>query len=432
MQRITLKPFGPIRDVEIDVNDLLIFIGPQASGKSTISKAIYFFKSLKDDLIRYVLDAVEQRDFDKSLGAYAKLVKSKSLAIWGPSDAYGEIFFRYHYGNGATLSVTKREGYLTPEFNNEFQQRFYAIVDQAREFSDQYRRRTPEFLSSGQLLAIESEKKNFFRRINSFAEELFNDPRDLVFIPAARGLLATLSDQLQTVHPHKLDYLTRAFIDRIDNIKPLFSKSLRELVTDRKELTQEKIPFDHLPVAERIIESILKARYRNDPDGEKLFYDARSYVKLNYASSGQQEAVWILLLIFLLILENRPAFIVVEEPEAHLYPEAQQQMVHLIALLGNVSQNQIVITTHSPYILSSFNNLLYAHRIGNDKPEQTGAVVEPKLWLDPTRTDAYFVSDGVARDIKDQETGLIRAEMIDSASEEMNRTFAKLFDLDET
>lgn len=432
MQRIILRPFGPIKDVEIDVNDMLVFIGPQASGKSTISKAVYFFKSLKDDLVRYVLDATEQRDFDKSLGTYAKLVRSKSLAIWGPIDAYGEVFFQYHYGNGVALSVAKREGYLTPEFNREFEQRFYAIVDKARDFSDQNRQRTPEFLSSGELLAIESEKRNFLRRINSLAGDLFNDPRDLLFIPAARGLLATLSDQLQAVHPYKLDYLTRAFIDRIDNIKPLFSKSLKELVTDREKLTEERIPFDYLSVAERKIESILKARYRNDPDGEKLFHAPGDYVKLKHASSGQQEAVWILQLMFLLILENRPAFIVIEEPEAHLYPEAQQQMVHLIALLGNVSQNQIVITTHSPYILSSLNNLLYAHRIGNDKPEQTGAVVEPKLWLDPARTDAFFVSDGVAQDIKDQETGLIRAEMIDSASEDINRTFESLFNLDET
>ena len=353
------------------------------------------------------------------------------MDTWGPIHVRRELFSRYDYGNGAVLSITKREGYPLPQFNGVFEEGFYAIVEEARKFSEKYRRKSPEFLSTGKMPAIGSDKRDFLRRINLLVEDLFNDRRDLVFIPAARGLPATLSDQLQSVHPHRLDYLTRAFIDRIDNIKPLFSKSLRELVTERNRLTQDKIPFDFLSIAETQVESILRARYRNDPDGEKLFHTPGDYVKLKHASAGQQEAVWILQLIFLLILETRPAFVVIEEPEAHLYPEAQQQMVHLIALLGNVTQNQILITTHSPYILSSFNNLLYAYRVGKDRPEQTAKVVEPKLWTDPSRTDAYFVSDGVVTDIKDRETGLIRAEMIDSASENINRTYDELFDLDE-
>jgi predicted ATPase len=52
---------------------------------------------------------------------------------------------------------------------------------------------------------------------------------------------------------------------------------------------------------------------------------------------------------------------VVEEPEAYLFPVAQKQIIDLIALLANQNENQVIVTTHSPYILSSFNNLLYAY-----------------------------------------------------------------------
>ncbi|MFM7370804.1 MAG: AAA family ATPase, partial [Sphaerospermopsis kisseleviana] len=91
---------------------------------------------------------------------------------------------------------------------------------------------------------------------------------------------------------------------------------------------------------------------------------------INFASSGQQEVVWILLLILVLILNQRNVFLVIEEPEAHLFPVAQKQMIDLIALLANQAANQIILTTHSPYILSSFNNLLYAHQLGLQKSEQ--------------------------------------------------------------
>ncbi len=47
MHKIQIKNFGPIKDFKADIKDCFVFIGPQGSGKSTISKAIYFFKSLK-------------------------------------------------------------------------------------------------------------------------------------------------------------------------------------------------------------------------------------------------------------------------------------------------------------------------------------------------------------------------------------------------
>lgn len=59
-------------------------------------------------------------------------------------------------------------------------------------------------------------------------------------------------------------------------------------------------------------------------------------MKLQYASSGQQESVWILLLIFRYILDGTSVFIVFEEPEAHLYPETQSDIVELIGLLANI------------------------------------------------------------------------------------------------
>jgi predicted ATPase len=44
MQQLFIQNFGPITEVEVQVEDFTVFIGPQASGKSTISKTIYLFK----------------------------------------------------------------------------------------------------------------------------------------------------------------------------------------------------------------------------------------------------------------------------------------------------------------------------------------------------------------------------------------------------
>jgi hypothetical protein len=57
-QKVTLRPFGPLRDVEIDVKDFMVFIGPQASGKSTLS---YIREGSRCDYL--VVDCEEERAY---------------------------------------------------------------------------------------------------------------------------------------------------------------------------------------------------------------------------------------------------------------------------------------------------------------------------------------------------------------------------------
>jgi predicted ATP-dependent endonuclease of OLD family len=431
MQKITLRPFGPIRDVEIDVKDFMVFIGPQASGKSTICKAIYFFKSLKDDLARYLLDAIEKRHFLDAYDSYGKLVTARFLNVWGLDPLLTNVHLEYDYGNSVQVRIDVNKGDVEPSYNFAFRKKFIAIVDETQSLIERIQTETPPFLSSSEMLAAAAEKKSVFKDIGARIDDLFNDHKALLFVPAGRSLLATFSDQLQEITPRRLDLLMSTFIERIIDIRPLFSESLNKLVQNKRKLSQEEILFDDLNATEQIITRIMKGTFKYDIDGGKLFYDPSHYTKLNYASSGQQEAIWILLLIYLIILENQEVFSVFEEPEAHLYPEAQQEMVRLMALLSNVRQNQVVLTTHSPYILSAMNNLLYAHRLSRTKPDETSAIIDPRLWLDPKRLGAYFVSDGKAEDILDYETGLIKAEKIDSASRNINQEYDRLFDLDE-
>ncbi len=76
---------------------------------------------------------------------------------------------------------------------------------------------------------------------------------------------------------------------------------------------------------------------------------------------------------------------IIEEPEAHLFPEAQKEISALIALLSNMKQSQITITTHSPYILASINNLILAHKVGKKYPEKVTPKVNKHLWIDRNR-----------------------------------------------
>lgn len=431
MQKIKIVNFGPVKHVEMNVNDFMIFIGPQASGKSTISKSIYFFKSLKDDLLRYVIESIDNKFFDNPILSFSKRIRAKFLDFWGPTLHLSKLSLEYLYKENIRLVIKLNRGYVDPIFSKLFVELFNNIISEAKAYNDKIYNRNLQFMSSSDFLAAESEKRMFLNRIENHISELFGDNKELVFIPAGRSLLATVSEQIQSIHPHKLDYLMRSFADRIINAKHFFSKSLYELVTDKKKFTEEKIEFSNVYFAQKLIENILKGEYRSDSEGEKLYFEPQKYVKINYASSGQQEVIWILLLIFLLILESKQVFIVFEEPEAHLYPEAQKQVVDLISLLSSVENNQIIITTHSPYILSSLNNLLYAYSIGQKKPKETKNILDKRLWLNPDKLIAFFVSEGCVNNIIDDEFRLIKSEAIDSASDIINNTYNLLFDLDD-
>jgi predicted ATP-dependent endonuclease of OLD family len=452
MQKVIIKDFGPIKDVSLEIKDLMVFVGPQASGKSTIAKVIFFFKSLRDDLIKYLSDSIDMNLFDKPLGTYGKYVRQKYLDYFGPSTHLSEFNLIYYYSNNIYIEVylEKKHKYITPKFSPEFEHNFRLLIKECKEFSDALRQKyKSSSLTSKDLFEREKEKSAFLNNIKKeITTKLFFDDRELIFVPAGRSIISTLSDQIQEFNPRQLDFLMRTFLERVRIIRPFFNKSFRDILTERDLLPIVVGPGlkkgDFLsPSNENIklvldgIKKILKGEYKFDKSGEKIFYDKNNYVKLNFASSGQQEVLWILLLLFIIALENQKVFIVIEEPEAHLYPEAQREMVNLIALALNINENdkivdqtknQAIITTHSPYILASFNNLIYADKVGRNKnyKEEISKIIPQNLWIKYENVFAGIVKDGKVREIIDDELKIIKHETIDEISHTINEEFDKL------
>lgn len=428
MQKIEIRNFGPIKELNLDIKDFSIFIGPQASGKSTIAKTIFFFKSLNDDLVKYFIESVEKSDFSKSIGTYAKSIRQKYLDYFGSSTHLNGLHLKYYYTEKIWISITieTNHKYITPNFSEQFKDDFKNLVKEAIEFSSSLGQRNPSLLTSKDLLQIDSEKRKFVSYIKEKCNSIFQEDRELIFIPAGRSLLATLSDQLQFINPRNLDFLMRTFLDKINIVRPIFNKSLSDIIKERRLLTQYEIDYNKTKLADEIISKILRGKYQYDKDGEKIFYETNKYVKLNFSSSGQQESLWILLLLFIIILEKQNVFIVIEEPEAHLFPEAQKEISNLIALMSNVENSQVIITTHSPYILASLNNLILANKVGSENINVEKRI-NKNLWINRDKVYAALVTKGQVKDIIDNELNIIQQENIDSVSGTINDEFDFLF-----
>ena len=55
MAYISIKHLGPVDRFDMEIRDFCILTGPQSNGKSTVAKAIFFFRTVKQDILNIVM-----------------------------------------------------------------------------------------------------------------------------------------------------------------------------------------------------------------------------------------------------------------------------------------------------------------------------------------------------------------------------------------
>ena len=115
-----------------------------------------------------------------------------------------------------------------------------------------------------------------------------------------------------------------------------------------------------------------------------------------------------------------------------MHPEAQMSIVHLISLFANIKGNSVIVTTHSPYILTSINSLMYASNVGRKQNNKVlvEQIVDKAKWINPNQIGAYQLIGGRLECIVDDSIHQIKAELIDSVSEAINNIYYQLLELD--
>ena len=125
------------------------------------------------------------------------------------------------------------------------------------------------------------------------------DEYSVVYIPAGRSMLTLLSQRLNYIYTtmeasqrRTLDYCTQDYIERILRIKAEFTDGLEGIFA--YESTRNKLPKEIMHMALHLIDKVLRGRYKFNSGEERIELPSDRYVKINFASSGQQESVWIL------------------------------------------------------------------------------------------------------------------------------------------
>lgn len=435
MSQLEINNFGPISKLKINVQKKVNFvIGPQASGKSTIGKVLFFCKKIRDYYVDYILQDGFFRTHPNELYInYLKYVRKNFMGCFGTTKHMLPFTIKYTYPNNEMITITLRDGYAFFEFTESLGSR---IKDSFLEAYNVYKNNLIQegwsyFENFNARLQLKNEIKSHFTELSS---KIFGFDEEIIYIPAGRSLLSVLSDQVDSIDISILDLSMREFIERIRITRSRFGSKLDSIVADYLKTVQGSIKNADIGIAQELIKHILKADYVNDSDGEKLYFSDERWVKLIYGSSGQQESLWILLLLFITILENKRSYIILEEPEAHLYPISQKYIVELIALTINSSDSKFFITTHSPYILSSANLLIQSAMVESrlaGKNEEV--IVRKQLRMLPQGVGAYKIEETdyfKIKNIIDKKVGLIQSIEIDTISNQINEASEKLDELE--
>ena len=411
--RLRIHNLGPIEDCDILLNRMMVLDGPQAAGKSTIAKAIFFFRTVKDELYKSFL--VGWADPVPELNARWYLLRKLNRILGNYMSIKRGTYLSYEYAPNIKIEVR-----LVEDSSSliTFSPSIISALEKYRDFD--YRN---------------TNKDDIRREL----QELFADNSKIVYLPAGRSFTSLLTHQLNYIlavmddkQKDTLDYCMRDYTERVLQIKP-------QLVEQQLYNEVAKIDSKHFGFMRFVREymgRILKGRYVNinGEEGIKLFTSSSEKpIPLDFASSGQQEVLWILNFIYYYLREKQPTMFIIEEPEAHLYPDSQKEIAEYIALALH-GGNECLVTTHSPYILGAMNNLLDIKRLADKGVNVTDLLVDNGLidsqLLNRKEFAAYFVDNGNITDAMDEETGLIRNEMIDDASDRINRLADEIFALE--
>ncbi|MDR5591125.1 AAA family ATPase [Christiangramia sp. SM2212] len=331
MSKIRIRNFGPIKkgllqhEGWIDITKVTIFIGNQGSGKSTVAKLISTFSWMEKALVR--------GDYNRNWFERKNRLKN--------------TFLKYH-----RLDTYFEEGALDNSVIEYQGNAFYIVYENGelriKEIENQN-------YSLPQILYVPAER-NFIAYVKSPNELKLSSDSLKEFLTefdnAKRSIKGSISIPINNV---ELEY------DKLNEILNIRGNDYKVRLTDASSGFQSLVPV--YLVSKYLAESV-KDQSDNEEsmsiDETKRFKDG---VKQIYSNDNLTEEQKRVALSVLSSKFNKTSFInIVEEPEQNLFPTSQWELLKKLIEFNNMSRsNQLIMTTHSPYIINYMSIAVEAH-----------------------------------------------------------------------
>ena len=431
-ETLTIQNFAGINFLELEIKPITLLIGPQASGKSVCAKLLFYFR----DFHQYIADFVlRERNVELLADKYCHIFED-----YFPNYTWGNEAFEVTYRNAkGYIKIAHTVNHDKAVVNLSYGQFYKDIIES---LCHQYKAFQEHENNSESPLGMSTASHSLRQTVVDFLDEKLeaNVSIDQVFIPASRSFFSILQENIFTLllGNQSFDPLMKRFGAFYERIKPLKDKFYKSSLEKKNALNNANSSVNEV---DNLIDQILSGEYVQENNLDFLIQTNERKKKVSNASSGQQETLpLVLVLAFLAELapdKLRKRAIYIEEPEAHIFPQTQKKVIELIGLVFNMSKGkfEFFITTHSPYSLTSINNLVQAGSLYDAFSDQPATIAKLKEVISESKAfntnqvAAYAISSGECISIIDSETGLIDGSLIDSVSDEIAIEFDSLLEL---
>lgn len=407
MLKLKVKNFGPLKDIDIELKQVNLFIGENGTGKSVLGKLISLLTGINNDLFikaEMINDLEVRKRFDT---LHINFLKDNTKILFS-NITNDQMDFKFQFTNNkSSLKYTQSASDFITIKKESLQK---AKEDAIKLFGENAVRNNPDLINSLLKLKIDSinevtpRPQGYFDLTNVFLKNKFDYAP---YLPAERNLTALLTKSLASFLTADLP-IPKYLLD----FTSLFEKARNKI----REL------------------SFLNFRYEYDGQNDKVYYNDTEFQHLHQSSSGLQAVIP--LMVVIKYLSEKAADMIVEEPEINLFPKAQYELVKFLISqrkeFHTGDSQRLYLMTHSPYILTSLNNLIYAYKISQKSKAAKKSVLDifkESELIDPDQFTAYVLENGTARSIVDPETGLIGENAIDDTSEDIDEDFEMLLDI---
>lgn len=392
-ERLIVKSFGPVKDLDIIFKKVTLFIGDQGTGKSCVAKLFSMFKWMEKVLSqkKYKLSYFEQYNrFKTKLCAYHRI---ESFIYENSYIKFEGNLYDFLYENG-NFSVTEKNRDIKGISKVMYVPAERSIVSVAE--------------NKPKLLKELSDSSETFSDEFVNAKKFFQSGYNLPF----EGLRFEYDSLNDTGWIHGANYKVR-LINASSGIQSslpmcIVSEYLSSKISDKEEVKLSKEEKDKL---EKRVAEIMQNEEYSDSIKDMMIR------QLSYANRYDR-------------LIN-----IVEEPELNLFPRSQMEVLKSLVLNNACSaENMLVLTTHSPYSLAIINTMIMgAKAYANANEElrnQIESILPVKYQINDDNIAVYRLSSSDAiycQSVINPNTGLVSKNELDSASDDIMRVFNSLY-----
>lgn len=425
LNTINLRNFKLHKDTTIDFGKINVFIGPNNSGKSSVSHAFQVLK--KDILLKEERVEGEEKEKKGKIDNDAS-AKDRYIDIGDDGDAlddlirhgeksfkieiHGTIFLRDFLSHSGLEAAKK---FISDDKIEIFSTYIYVLQNKTLSFlshkihfsgsnklfdEDKFKKVFKEMNKIREMLEGKKIEGKFKAKDNDMfvefiAKDIF-DEKEIMELNAYREMFKRHRQQYERLlegisndpmeefvgvllaSPGRLIKST-GFVYPIRGLETLAykttDKKTSKLNIDSTTLTSRAQSVANAFIYNRMLEDEIYKKMKDVVDvrffaelgetkDEVKLVSKRNNVPFLFEGLGAHQMLFMLLPI---ILAKRNSTIFIEEPENHLHPKAQYELANLFVDVVNKQEKQLVITTHSEHVVFGLLNLVTKKKLKPDE-----------------------------------------------------------------